>query len=175
MRRFLFLVPVAFFVGFAVLLYVGLRAGPPQSLPSVLIGQPVPEFPMASLNEDVEPFGPDAFGQGRPAIVNFWASWCAPCRIEAPVLQSLSERSDLTVYGIAYKDDAQDARAFLVEFGDPFDKINSDFDGRAAIDWGVSGVPETFVIDADGIVRARYAGALTEEVVRQLILPAAGL
>ena len=175
MRRILFLAPVAFFAAVAGLLYFGLRAGPPQSLPSMLIGQTVPAFQLGALGTDDAAFASAELGKGRPAIVNFWASWCAPCRIEAPVLQRLSERGDLTLYGIAYKDKPEDARAFLDQFGNPFSKIGNDAEGRVGIDWGISGVPETFVIDANGVVRARYAGALTDEVVRDIVLPAAGL
>jgi cytochrome c biogenesis protein CcmG/thiol:disulfide interchange protein DsbE len=105
-------------------------------------------------------------------VINFWASWCAPCRVEAPVLKDLAERRGVTVYGVVYKDTPDKARAFLTELGNPFAKIVDDREGRVGIDWGVTAVPETFVIDAGGTVRVRFAGALTDEVVRDIILPA---
>ena len=172
MKRLLFLVPVAIFVGLAWLLYIGLFQGPPSLLPSPLVGKPAPDIALPALDAQAQKFDRAELGQGRPIIVNFWASWCAPCRIEHSTLEALAARKGITLYGVDYKDTPEAARAFLSELGNPFGKINEDRQGRVAIDWGVTGVPETFVIDGKGIIRVHYAGPLNDQVVQQLILPA---
>lgn len=172
MKRLFFLVPVVFFIGLAGLLYAGLFQGPPSALPSPLIGKPAPEIALPALDGETTNFTRDELGKGRPTIINFWASWCAPCRIEHSVLEALAKREGIVLYGVDYKDKPEDARAFLSELGNPFGKINEDRNGRVAIDWGVTGVPETFVVDGNGIIRVHYAGPISEDVVRRLILPA---
>jgi cytochrome c biogenesis protein CcmG/thiol:disulfide interchange protein DsbE len=171
-KRLFFLVPVVIFVGLAWLLYIGLFQGPPSLLPSPLVGKPAPDISLPALDAEAQNFNRAELGQGRPIIVNFWASWCAPCRIEHSTLQALAARQGITLYGVDYKDKPEDGRAFLSELGNPFGKINEDRDGRVAIDWGVTGVPETFVIDSKGIIRVHYAGPLNEQVLQRLILPA---
>lgn len=172
MKRLLYLGPILLFAVLAAFLYAGLNDGPPTALPSPYIGKKPPAFTLAGLDPD-SGFGQADLETGKPTIVNFWASWCAPCRLEAPVLRELAKNGSIRLYGIAWKDKAEDARAFLDKFGNPFVKIDNDPTGRTGIDWGVTGVPETFVIDAKGIVRARYAGPLTDQVVHDIILPAA--
>ncbi|HMI96348.1 MAG TPA: DsbE family thiol:disulfide interchange protein [Micropepsaceae bacterium] len=172
MKRLFFLVPVVIFVGLAWLLYIGLFQGPPSALPSPLVGKTAPDMSLPALDAQAQNFNRAELGQGRPIIVNFWASWCAPCRIEHSTLEALAARKGVTLYGVDYKDKPEDARAFLSELGNPFGKINEDRDGRVAIDWGVTGVPETFVIDSKGIIRVHYAGPLNDQVVERLILPA---
>jgi cytochrome c biogenesis protein CcmG, thiol:disulfide interchange protein DsbE len=137
-----------------------------------LVGKPAPDIALPPLDAEAQNFNRAELGQGRPIIVNFWASWCAPCRIEHSTLQALAARKGITLYGVDYKDKPEDGRAFLSELGNPFGKINEDRDGRVAIDWGVTGVPETFVIDSKGIIRVHYAGPLNDQVVERLILPA---
>jgi cytochrome c biogenesis protein CcmG, thiol:disulfide interchange protein DsbE len=171
-KRLFFLVPVVVFVGLAWLLYVGLFQGPPSLLPSPLVGKPAPDIALPALDEQAQKFERAELGQGRPIIVNFWASWCVPCRLEHSTLQALAARKGIALYGVDYKDKPEDARAFLSELGNPFGKINEDREGRVSIDWGVTGVPETFVIDSKGIIRVHYAGPLNDQVVEQLILPA---
>ena len=171
MKRLVFVLPVAIFALIAVLLYDGLINPRLSVLPSPLIGKPAPEFQTIALADAVG-FTRAELGNGKPTVVNFWASWCAPCRLEAPVLKELSRNPAINVYGVVYKDIPKDAQQFLAEFGNPFAKINDDQSGRIGIDWGVTGVPETFVIDGTGIVRVRHAGELTEDVVRNIILPA---
>lgn len=175
MRGTIYLIPIAVFLGITAFFYAGLREGPPTVLPSPLIGKPVPTFDMEALDSEFATFTPTDLADGKPTLVNFWASWCPPCRLEAPVLEELSQREGVRLYGVAYKDETDKAEGFLDEFGNPFLRIANDPDGRVAIDWGVTGVPETFVIDGDGIIRARYAGPLTEDVIKDIILPAAGL
>jgi cytochrome c biogenesis protein CcmG/thiol:disulfide interchange protein DsbE len=171
-KRLFFLVPVVIFVGLAWLLYIGLFQGPPSALPSPLVGKTAPDMSLPALDAQAQNFNRAELGQGRPIIVNFWASWCAPCRVEHSTLEALAARKGVTLYGVDYKDKPEDARAFLSELGNPFGKINEDRDGRVAIDWGVTGVPETFVIDSKGIIRVHYAGPLNDQVVERLILPA---
>jgi len=155
-----------------LLLYVGLFQGPPSALPSPLIGKPAPQMALPALDAQAANFTREELGQGRPIVINFWASWCVPCRLEHSTLESLAQREGVTLYGVDYKDDPEKARAFLSELGNPFGKINQDKDGRVAIDWGVTGVPETFVVDSTGVIRVHYAGPLTDQVLQRLVLPA---
>jgi cytochrome c biogenesis protein CcmG/thiol:disulfide interchange protein DsbE len=171
MKRLFFLIPIMAFAALAVLLYRGLFLAP-TVLPSPLVGKPAPEIALPPLDDQAQGFTRAELGQGKPIIVNYWASWCAPCRIEHPNLEELAQRQGVTLYGVDYKDKADDARKFLTELGNPFAKINRDNDGRVAIDWGVTGVPETFVVDGTGVIRVHYAGPITEEVMNRLILPA---
>lgn len=175
MKGFVFLIPVAVFLGITAFFYAGLQDGPPSVLPSPLVGKQSPDFEMEALAPEFATFTSEDLASGKPILVNFWASWCAPCRLEAPILEELAEREGMTLYGIAYKDEAEFARKFLDQFGNPFVRIAADDDGRGAIEWGVTGVPETFVVDGDGVIRAHFAGPLTEDVVEDIILPAAGM
>lgn len=177
MKRLFFVIPIVIFLGLAVLLYVGLFQGPPQELPSPLIGKEAPSIALPALDEQNPGFSRAELAQGKPVIVNFFASWCVPCRLEHSTLMELAKREGVTLYGVDYKEALygktdRDARGFLDELGNPFSKINKDTEGRVAIDWGVTGVPETFVIDGKGVIRVHYAGPLTAETLQRLILPA---
>jgi cytochrome c biogenesis protein CcmG/thiol:disulfide interchange protein DsbE len=171
-KRLFYLVPVLVFVGLAVLFWAGLNGSPPSALPSPLVGKPAPDIALPALDAEAESFTRTELAKGRPTIINFWASWCAPCRIEHSTLEALAAKGGVALYGVNYKDDAKAARGFLKELGNPFGKINTDLDGRVAIDWGVTGVPETFVVDGNGVIRVHYAGPLTQNVLERLILPA---
>jgi cytochrome c biogenesis protein CcmG, thiol:disulfide interchange protein DsbE len=171
-KRLIYIVPVAIFAGLAFLLYIGLFQGPPSDLPSPLVGKPAPDVTLPALDSQAQQFSRAELGNGDPVIVNFWASWCAPCRIEHTALQQLAARRGITLYGVDYKDKPENARAFLTELGNPFRKIDQDQEGRVSIDWGVTGVPETFVIDGKGIIKVHYAGPLDDTVINRLILPA---
>jgi cytochrome c biogenesis protein CcmG/thiol:disulfide interchange protein DsbE len=140
----------------------------PRGVPSALIGQKPPEFSLPALPESgVEAFGSaDLASLPGPALVNFWASWCVPCIIEHPQLMKLS-REGVPIYGIAYKDKAADSLQFIRRHGNPFGRLAQDVPGRVAIDWGVYGVPESYLLDRQGIIRWRYAGPITEEVLEQ--------
>ncbi|OYW08325.1 MAG: cytochrome C biogenesis protein, partial [Rhodospirillales bacterium 12-71-4] len=140
----------------------------PRGVPSALIGQAPPAFDLPPVPESgVEPFAAaDLRGLGQPALVNFWASWCVPCVIEHPQLMALS-RQGVPVFGIAYKDKPADSLTFLRRHGNPFRRLAQDVPGRVAIDWGVYGVPESYLLDAQGIIRWRYAGPITPEVLEQ--------
>ncbi len=172
--RFAYFAPVAIFIALAVLLGVGLFLGDPKEIPSVFIDEPAPEVslpPITGYREEAGGLSNELFRQGVPTIVNVWASWCAPCRIEHPILMELA-KGDVPIFGLNYKDQPEDARAFLEGLGDPYDRIGADESGRAGIDWGVYGVPETFVIDGNGRIILKHVGPLDPTVVREKIFPA---
>lgn len=172
MKRLVYLVPAALFVGLAYLLFVSLRSPPPNELPSPLIGRAAPALKLPALDEHAAAFTRADLLAGHVSVINVWASWCAPCREEAPVLASLAGLDGVALYGIVYKDKPLPARAFLAETGNPFSRLDLDADGRAGIEWGVYDVPETFVVDGQGIVRLRYSGPITPEVLTGTVLPA---
>jgi cytochrome c biogenesis protein CcmG/thiol:disulfide interchange protein DsbE len=168
-RGWLYLVPVLLFAAVGVFLALGLGRDP-HTLPSVLIDKPAPAFALPPLpGRDERGFSSADLG-GRPMLVNVFASWCVPCRIEHPVLDQLA-REGVTVHAINYKDAPEDALTFLRALGDPFARIGADRQGRAAIDWGVYGVPETFVIDRDGRIRYRHVGPLQPRDLERTIRP----
>ncbi len=164
MRRLLFLLPLAVFAALGAYLYVGL-GGDPSRVPSPLVGRPAPVFAVDGLaTADLE----------GPALLNIFASWCVPCRAEHPLLTQLAEEEGVVIYGVAYKDKPEAANAFLAELGNPYRRIGFDEDGRAGVEWGVTGVPETFVLDAEGAVVFKHTGPLTPDAVRLDLLPALG-
>jgi cytochrome c biogenesis protein CcmG, thiol:disulfide interchange protein DsbE len=170
LRRLLFLLPVAVFVAVAVYFLLALNPNrDPQLLPSALINKPAPSFSLAGLDGGQ---GVALAGfKGKVAIVNFFASWCAPCRDEHPLLMGLEKRVGVPLYGIAYKDKPADTEHFLKELGDPYNAIGVDENGRTAINFGVYGVPETYVIDKEGRIRKRFVGPLSERDIAQELLP----
>jgi cytochrome c biogenesis protein CcmG, thiol:disulfide interchange protein DsbE len=167
-RRLLFVLPVAGFLGLAALFAFGLGHNP-TALPSVMIDKPAPAFTLGPVLGDRPGLATADLG-GKPVLVNFFASWCVPCRVEHATLTGLAA-SGVPVYGIAYKDKPENAQRFLKEMGDPYLKLGLDLDGRTAIDFGVYGVPETYIVDKAGRIRYRYAGAVTDEVLKTEILP----
>jgi cytochrome c biogenesis protein CcmG/thiol:disulfide interchange protein DsbE len=167
-RRLLFLLPVAGFLAL-VGLFVDRLGHDPAALPSALIDKPAPAFALAPAVADRPGLARADLG-GRPVLVNFFASWCAPCRLEHATLAGLAA-SGVPLYGIAYKDKPENAAHFLGELGDPYQRLGLDLDGRTAIEFGVYGVPETFLVDRAGRIRFRHAGALTDEVLQREILP----
>ena len=168
--RLLFLLPALIFAALALLFVVRLHAGDPSRLPSALFGRPAPAFALASL-EGLQADGRPVPGlsqadlKGRVTIVNVWASWCAPCRQEHPLLMDLARTGAARVVGINYKDNPENARRFLGALGNPFAAVGVDPNGRAAIDWGVYGVPETFIVGPDGTIRHKHVGPLTPETL----------
>lgn len=156
------LLPVLF-AALAALLWRGL-AGNPSEVPSALIGRPVPEMSLPAIEGiRVPSFDATSLRIGSVTVVNVWASWCGPCRSEHPLLQELAKRSDIRLFGINYKDEPENARRFLGTLGQPFAAIGADREGRAAVDWGVYGVPETFIVDGAGLIRYKWVGAITPD------------
>lgn len=170
MRRLLYLLPVALFLAVAAYFVVALNPNrDPTLLPSALINKPAPQFTLAGFPGDAG-LKLDSL-KGRVALVNFFASWCEPCRDEHAVLMRLVADTKTPLYGIAYKDKPADAQRFLKEFGDPYRSVGLDESGRTAIDFGVYGVPETYVIDREGRIRLRHVGPLTERDITRQLLP----
>ena len=167
MRRLLIALPLFAFLALAALFYFRLGAGDPSALPSVLIGKPAPASalpPLEGLQRDganVPGLEPAQF-QGRITVVNVWASWCVPCRDEAALLVRLAADKRFRIVGINYKDDPENALRFLARFGNPYEAVGVDRAGRAVIDWGVYGVPETFVVGRDGKIVFKLVGPITE-------------
>ena len=150
----------------------GMSAGTfdPRGVPSPIVGQPMPAFNLPAQSPG-QGFASTDLGQGKPVLVNFFASWCAPCVEEHPVLLTLA-KAGLPIWAIAYKDGADKAAAFIQQHGDPFVRIARDEKGLVAIDWGVSGVPESFLVDGKGIVRWHWPGPLDPATIEQRLEPA---
>jgi cytochrome c biogenesis protein CcmG/thiol:disulfide interchange protein DsbE len=169
--RLVFLLPVLIFAGLAALFLLRLFSGDPSRVPSALIGRPVPAFALAPLPGLVSGGKPvpglaDADLKGGPVtVVNIWASWCAPCRQEHPLLMDLAKDPSVRVVGVNYKDNPENARRFLGQLGNPYAAVGVDPSGRAAIDWGVYGVPETFIVGPDGTIRHKHIGPLTPDAL----------
>jgi len=182
-RRFGPALPLIVFVSLAALFWYGLHSGDPSKLPSALVGKEVPDFtlpPVDGLLDNgapVEGFASADLRTGQPTLVNVFASWCVPCRQEHELLVRLAAdpelaRAGVRLFGLAYKDDPANITRFLAAGGDPFTRVGADRNGRTAIDFGVYGVPETFVIKGDGKIAYRFVGPLSEESYRTVILPA---
>ncbi|WP_171099815.1 DsbE family thiol:disulfide interchange protein [Ruegeria sp. HKCCD7255] len=166
----LMIAPPLIFGAFAVLAGIGMFRDDPDALPSAREGQPAPPVVLTPF-ADKTGFDDATLRDGEVKLVNYWASWCAPCRAEHPNLQALSDEG-IPVYGVNYKDQPDNAQAFLNELGDPYAGIGTDAQGRMALDWGLYGVPETYVIDGDGTIILRFAGPITQRVIASTIRPA---
>jgi cytochrome c biogenesis protein CcmG/thiol:disulfide interchange protein DsbE len=164
-------IPLAIFVILLAFLYVGLGRDP-REVPSPLIGKPAPAFTLAQLHEPSRTLSTSDL-KGRVWLLNVWASWCVSCRIEHPLLMQLAAAKLVPVYGLDYKDQPDAGRAWLAQNGNPYTASIVDRDGRVGIDYGVYGVPETFLIDKAGVVRYKQIGPLTAEALQQKILPLA--
>lgn len=171
------LLPLAAFIGLATLFAVSLRRGDPTHLPSTLVGKPAPGLALAAvegLQAGAKPmpgFTPGELAAGHVTIVNVWASWCTPCKAEHPYLTDLARRSGAPLYGINYKDKPEAARRFLDQLGNPFAAVGADASGRAGIEWGVTGVPETFIVGPDGRVVFKHTGPITPDAIERDLLP----
>ncbi|MFM7531568.1 MAG: DsbE family thiol:disulfide interchange protein [Rubrivivax sp.] len=169
MKSLKFLVPLAVFIVLVGFLYVGLGLNP-REVPSPLIDRPAPAFKLPRLDDPEQSIQREDL-LGKVWVLNVWASWCAPCQQEHPLVIDLAKRTRVPIYGLNYKDQPGNARVWLQRLGNPYVATLIDFDGRVGIDWGVYGVPETFVIDAKGQVRYKHIGPLTEQAVRERIEP----
>ena len=169
-RKILTLPPLAAFLALAGYFALALRPGrDPHALPSALIDRAVPAFELPSLDGGEPVLSAGLAGQ--VVVINYFASWCAPCRVEHKLLMRLAARPGVTIWGIAYKDRPEDSQRFLAQLGDPYRRIGIDRSGRTGFDFGVYGVPETYVVDRGGHIRKRFVGPLDEAAVERELLP----
>lgn len=164
-----YFLPLGIFIGIALFLFIGLGMDP-RLVPSPLIGKPAPEFSLPTLEDPQKTLRVQDL-RGKVALLNVWATWCVSCRAEHPVLMALAKQGEVDIYGLNYKDTRPEAVQWLQFYGNPYVSNAFDADGRAGIDWGVYGTPETFVIDTKGVVRYKHVGPLDEAVLQQRILP----
>jgi cytochrome c biogenesis protein CcmG, thiol:disulfide interchange protein DsbE len=175
-RRLIVLLPLILFLALAGLFLFRLGAGDPSKLPSALIGRPVPDTPLPAVQgllrdgKPVPGIGSADF-KGMVSLVNVWASWCVPCHDEAPLLMQLATDRRFRIVGINYKDQPENARRFIGRYGNPFNAVGADVSGRASIDWGVYGVPETFVIGRDGHIAYKLVGPISEGNIESTLKP----
>lgn len=173
------LVPVGIFLAVAGLFAVALQSGDPSKLPSTLIGKPVPasDFPAidgltAAGGAPVPGFSSADLANGKVTVVNFWASWCTSCIEEHPLLAEIKAASGVEIYGVAQKDDPAASRRFLGRYGNPFSAAGQDRTGRTSIDWGVYGMPETFIVNGKGEIAYKHVGPISKETMASKVLPA---
>jgi cytochrome c biogenesis protein CcmG, thiol:disulfide interchange protein DsbE len=176
-RRLIVSIPLVAFLALAALFMLRLGAGDPSRIPSALIGHPAPTTdlpPLPGLERDGKPVPGlnSAELKGEVTVLNVWASWCVPCRDEAPLLMALAADRRIRIVGINYKDQPDNARRFLGRYGNPFIANGTDGNGRAAIEWGVYGVPETFVVGRDGRIAYKLIGPITADNLDQTLKPA---
>jgi len=169
LRTWRYFLPLAIFVGLLWFLYTGLSLNP-REIPSALINKPTPGFELAQLHSPDKKFG-NTDMKGKVWLLNVWGSWCVACRYEHPFLNQLAKEQVVPIVGLNWKDKPEDAKAWLAKFGDPYMVSVSDLDGRTAIDFGVYGAPETFVIDATGMIRYKHTGPIDATVLREKLLP----
>ena len=164
-----FLIPLGVFAVMVLFLGIGLTLNP-REVPSPLIGKPAPDFQLSRVADAGQTLSPEDF-KGQVALVNVWASWCVSCRQEHPVLLQLARQNVVPIYGLNYKDQREAAQDWLNQHGNPYVASAFDADGRVGINWGVYGVPETFVIDKAGLIRHKHTGPVTPESLEQELLP----
>jgi len=172
------LAPVLIFAGLAAVFMTGLTGGDPSKLPSALINKPAPAFELPALEgltingSAVPGLVSQNLAQGGLTLVNVWASWCGPCRVEHPQLIELAKQSDIHLAGLNYKDQRENALRFLNTLGNPYASVGVDRTGRTAVEWGVYGVPETFLVNGDGIIVYKFTGPITQKALREEVMPA---
>ena len=165
----LFLIPLVLFAVLIIFLAIGLGHDP-HRLPSALIDKPAPDFALPELRDPGKIISPQQM-RGKVWLLNVWGSWCVACREEHPFLMEIARSKALPIYGLSWKDKREDALGVLSELGDPYVLTVSDFDGRVAIDYGITGAPETYLIDKNGVIRYKEPGQLTSEIMEKKILP----
>jgi cytochrome c biogenesis protein CcmG/thiol:disulfide interchange protein DsbE len=174
-RSWLMVLPVIVFLALAALFWLRLGDGDPSRIPSALIGHPAPQASLPPLHgllsngAQVPGLDPAKF-EGKVSVVNVWASWCVPCHDEAPLLTELAKDNRLQLIGINYKDAPDNARRFLSRYGNPFASVGVDGNGRAAIEWGVYGVPETFIVGRNGKIAYKMVGPITQDSIRSALM-----
>jgi cytochrome c biogenesis protein CcmG/thiol:disulfide interchange protein DsbE len=175
-RTFLMVLPLIAFLALALLFWFRLGSGDISRIPSALIGRPAPQTvlpPLSGLQDNGAPvpgLDPAAF-KGKVTLVNVWASWCVPCHDEAPLLTELAKDKRFQLAGVNYKDAADNARRFLGRYGNPFSHVGVDANGRASIEWGVYGVPETFVVGREGTIVYKLVGPITQQNLKTVLMP----
>jgi cytochrome c biogenesis protein CcmG/thiol:disulfide interchange protein DsbE len=169
MKALKYVIPLAVFLALAVFFAVGLTRDP-RMVPSPYIDKPAPGFKLQQLHQPARVFTPEEM-KGKVWMLNVWASWCASCRIEHPLLVDMARKKVVPIVGLNYKDRREDATAWLQKFGDPYELSAWDFEGRVGIDYGVYGAPETFLIDKQGVIRHKQIGPITPEALEKTILP----
>jgi cytochrome c biogenesis protein CcmG, thiol:disulfide interchange protein DsbE len=169
MKTWKWTLPLAVFVVLVGFLYAGLFRDP-REIPSPLVGKPAPQFTLAQLHEPAKSLG-TADLKGKVWLLNVWASWCVSCRVEHPLLMEMAKANVVPLIGLNYKDRNAEGKAWLAEHGNPYTASVVDADGRVGIDWGVYGVPETFVVDKQGVIRYKQIGPVTAEALERRILP----
>lgn len=174
-----FILPLGIFAAIAVMFLIQLMSNrDPSVLPSPLIGKPAPQFSLPALEQlqrngaTIPGFSAADLAKGEPTMIVVWGSYCMPCAQEAPALMAFKKQFKVRLYGFNYKDQPEAARAFLKRYGNPFDAVGDDRSGRVAIDWGIYGAPETFVVDGGGTIVYKYVGPLTQTVLQSEVLPA---
>ena len=176
-RRLFVLLPLIFFLALAALFFFRLGSGDPSRIPSALIGRPAPDTSLPGVQGLVTRDGKPMPGisaadfKGAVTLVNVWASWCVPCHDEAPLLETLSQDKRIRIVGINYKDQPDNARRFLGRYGNPFVAAGADGNGRASMEWGVYGVPETFLVGRDGKIAYKLVGPISEGNLERVIRP----
>lgn len=166
-----FILPLVVFLGLAALLYVSMSPDrDPRDVPSPMIGKPAPTFTLPQLHDPARQFS-SADMRGKVWLLNVWASWCSACRDEHPVLMELAQQNAVPIYGLDWKDQRGDGEAWLKQGGDPYTGIAFDADNRVGIDFGVYGVPETYVIDKQGVIRHKQTGPVTRQAWHETLLP----
>ena len=169
MRALRFVIPVAIFALIAWFLLKGLGKDP-REIPSPLVGKAAPAFALPVLDSPGTEWTPEQM-RGKVWLLNVWGSWCAGCKVEHPLLNELAKAGTVPIVGLAWKDKPENSAAWLAKFGNPYEVVVSDLAGRVAIDYGVYGAPETFLIDKAGVVRHKHVGPLTPEALRDRVMP----
>lgn len=165
------IIPLVLFVLLGILLAVGLKISETKShIPSPLIGRQVPDFNLPTLHDPSKSMSQEDF-KGQPYLINFWASWCVTCVVEHPFITDLARSGRLRIVGLNFRDEPEDARGWLNQHGDPYHFIVTDYDGRVSINFGVYAAPESFLVDPNGEVVYKQIGALTPDVIQEVILP----
>ncbi|MFA7503476.1 MAG: DsbE family thiol:disulfide interchange protein [Burkholderiaceae bacterium] len=169
MRSLRFIIPLLLFAAIGMFLYKGL-SNDPRIIPSPLVGKPAPDFSLPILGADGRAWGPEEM-RGKVWLLNIWGSWCAACQIEHPLFNQIARDGTLPLVGLAWKDDPQASARWLDRLGDPYTVVISDIQGRAAIDYGVYGAPESFLIDKRGVIRFKQTGPFSPESIRDTLMP----
>ena len=169
-KNLLFILPILLFTLVSIFLAIGLFLKP-KEIPSALIGKRIPTFELPKISKELNGLSEKDLKSGKPVLVNIFASWCGPCRIEHPLFMELAKNQEITILAINHKDNPNNAIRWLNMYGNPYKKIGSDLNGRVSIDFGVYGVPETFVIDGNGCIQYKHISVLTKEILNKEILP----